>query len=210
MNKEDVYNQLKEKIFSNELSPGEWLVERNLCDEFAVSRTPVREVLRQLATDGIVTMWPSKGYSVRKMSVENVIEVFQAREAVEGMSASLACFSGDDSFFTRIESIKNKIEKLDVENNTSEAVVVGNELHDAIVEAAGNNIITGFYSNLKNQNKLIRNLTKKYTVIENQSKLSHIRIIEAVLKKDHKESERFMREHLYETRKALIETMLGV
>ena len=113
--KEKVYNQLKEKILSNELSPGEWLVERNLCDEFEVSRTPVREVLRQLAVDGLVTMWPSKGYSVRKMSVENVIEVFQAREAIEGISANLACLNGDESFFTQIETIKSKIEKLDIE-----------------------------------------------------------------------------------------------
>lgn len=210
MTKEKVYNQLKEKILSNELSPGEWLVERNLCDEFEVSRTPVREVLRQLAADGIVTMWPSKGYSVRKMSVENVIEVFQAREAIEGISANLACLNGDDSFFSQIEAIKSKIENLDIEKNISDAVVFGNELHDAIVAAANNKIITGFYNNLKNQNNLIRNLTKKYTAIENQSKLGHLCIIEAILKRDQEESERSMRRHLYETRKVLVEMILGI
>ena len=210
MTKEEMYNQLKEKIFSNQFSPGEWLVERDLCDQFAVSRTPVREVLRQLAADGIVTMWPSKGYSVRKMTVENAIEVFQAREAIEGMSANLACHNGDESFFSQIEMVQSKIKQLDIEENISDAVVFGNELHDAIVAAADNQIITGFYTHLKNQNRLVRNLTQKYTFIEDRSKGSHLVIIEAILKRDDEESEMLMRKHIYETCRALVEKMIGI
>jgi DNA-binding GntR family transcriptional regulator len=93
MNKNELYKELKSKIFDEDISPGTWLVERELCDQYSLSRTPVREILRVLVSDGLITLEPTKGYSVRKLSFEEIVEIFHARESVEGMAARLSCFS---------------------------------------------------------------------------------------------------------------------
>jgi DNA-binding GntR family transcriptional regulator len=123
MDKDGVYQTIKEKILNEELAPGQWLVEREISEKFQISRTPVRELLRTLVSGGLVSLEPSKGYYVRKLSIEEIIEIFQAREAVEGAATRLACLRGDDSFFTHITKLKSQFEKLDIPSDSSAGTV---------------------------------------------------------------------------------------
>jgi len=134
MNKEEAYQELKKRIINEELFPGEWLVERGVSAEFNISRTPVREIFRRLASDGFLELQPTKGYLVRKLNLEEIVEIFQAREAAEGTAARLCCLRGDENFFSRIEQLRDRLEKIDVEKDTSLGVIIGRELHDTIVD----------------------------------------------------------------------------
>jgi len=208
MHKDNVYQKIKEKILNEELPPGQWLVEREISEQFQISRTPVRELLRTLVSDGLVSLEPSKGYYVRKLTIEEIIEIFQAREAVEGAATRLSCLKGDASFFDNIAILKSQFEKLDIANDSSSGTAKGTELHDAIITAANNSVLSEFYQKLKNLNGLIRNLTKKSITIETQSKESHLAISQAILNKDPEKSEHCMRQHLSNTCKLLMEKFL--
>ena len=208
MKKNQVYQKLKEKILNENLAPGQWLVERDISEKFEISRTPVRELLRDLVSDGLISMEPSKGYYVRKLSVEEVIEIFQAREAIEGAAARLSCLRGDASFFNRVAKLKVQFEKLDITSDSVSGVIKGTELHFAIINAANNSILSEFYQKLNNLNGLIRNLTKKSIKIETQSREAHLNISKAILDKNPEKSEQYMRQHLSSTCKLLVNEYL--
>jgi DNA-binding GntR family transcriptional regulator len=208
MNKAQVYEEIKKNILSEALAPGQWLVERDISEKYRISRTPVRELLRALASDGLVALEPSKGYSVKKLNIEEIVEIFQAREAVEGAAARLSCIRGDTEFFDVVAKLKAQLQKLDLKQDSSLGIAKGTELHDAVITAANNAILTEFYQKLKNLNGLIRNLTKKSTTIETKSKENHLIIAQAILEKDGKKSEQFMRQHLSITCKLLVDEYL--
>lgn len=199
MNKEGLYGQLKKQIFNEDIAPGTWLVEREISDKYDVSRTPVREVLRVLAADGLITLEPNKGYCVRKLSFEELIEIFHARESVEGMLTRLACAKANETFLDEIRVIRKELEEIDIENDPSIGVEVGHTLHDAIVRQAHNEILGEFYRKLNNLTLLTRNMTKMSVSIEKNSRNAHLKIADALLNKDEDQSEHAMREHIQGT-----------
>jgi len=197
--KNTTYGKLKTKIISGKLLPGSILVEREVGGEYGISRTPVREILLQLISDGLINRDPSMGYTVRKISLEEIINIFQCREAIEGMAARLACQKGDDNFFSVTKELKAKLEKINIEKNVQEGVIIGRKLHDLIIVAANNTFLKEFYHKLRNITALTRNITRKSIFIEKKSKESHLVIINALEEKDEEKSEHCMREHLRTT-----------
>lgn len=184
---------------SGKLLPGSSLVEREISDEYSISRTPVREILWRLVSDGLLEQEPSRGYIIRKISLEEIFNIFQSREAIEGMAARLACQKGDTKFFSNIKEIREIIEKIDIEKNCQESVVVGRNLHDLIITTANNNFLSEFYNKLRNITALTRNITRKSVSIEKKSKELHSAIINALEERDEEKSEYCMREHLRTT-----------
>ena len=87
--KETVYADIHEKIREGQLAPGDWFVERELCEQYGLSRTPMREVLWNLEKDGLLIQTPGRGFRIRNLNLQEIMEIFQAREAVEGMAAYL-------------------------------------------------------------------------------------------------------------------------
>jgi DNA-binding GntR family transcriptional regulator len=208
MKKNELYKELKLKIFNEEIPPGTWLVERELCEKYRLSRTPVRELLRVLVSDGLITLEPTKGYSVRKLSFEEIVEIFHARESVEGMAARLSCLRGDQDFLTLVEKIENQLEKIDINEDTYLGVEIGHKLHNALIKAAGNKILDEFYEKLNNLAALTRNLSKRSVEIEQNSRNDHIAIAKAVLEKDEEKSEKAMRKHIKNTGLLLTQSYL--
>jgi len=197
--KNTIYKELKTKIMSGKLLPGSSLVEREISDEYSISRTPVREILWRLASDGLLEQEPSRGYIIRKISLEEIFNIFQSREGIEGMAARLACQKGDDKFFSNIKEIRERIREIDIEKNCQEGVFFGRRLHDLIINIANNTFLSEFYNKLRNLTALTRNITQKSVLIEKKSKESHLVIINALEERDEEKSEYRMREHLRTT-----------
>lgn len=89
--KEHVYDYIAARIESGELSAGDRVSEQTICDAMGVSRTPVREALIQLASDGYLDNQPRRGFRVRGFDRQNAIEVFEIMGALDGQAAFLAC-----------------------------------------------------------------------------------------------------------------------
>lgn len=205
-NKRSVYDDIREQIINEKLQPGQWLIERELCEAYGLSRTPVREVLWKLLADGFLEQEPNKGFVVRKLNLEQIFEIFQTREAIEGMAARLAASRRDDAAFaSRLAGIRKELAKVNVEQEVSRSVELGRKLHRAIMEAAHNNLMAEISVRLSNLTALTSNITKKSTAIEKQSRDAHCRIIDALLEGDEEKSERVMREHLRDTCRQVVE-----
>jgi DNA-binding GntR family transcriptional regulator len=213
MDKKSVYEHIKQQIVEEKLTPGYWFVERELCTTYGLSRTPIREILWKLKSDGFLGQEPNKGFIVRKLGLEQIFEVFQTREAVEGMAARLACSKGDESFRSLLREIMQKLNILDAEADPAQGSALGRQLHGAIVEAARNGIMVGIYEKLKNLSILTSNITRKSPAIEKVSREAHLILINALLEQDEEKSERLMRDHMRDTCRQVVEqfypNMLG-
>lgn len=87
---QQVYRQLRDRIATGELSPGDVMSEAALAKQFGLSRTPIGEALRQLASEGLVDQVPRYGTIVRDIPVRELADLFEIREALEGMAAAKA------------------------------------------------------------------------------------------------------------------------
>jgi DNA-binding GntR family transcriptional regulator len=204
-NKQTVYDDIKEQIIQEKLQPGQWLIERELCSAYGLSRTPIREILWKLLADGFLEQESNKGFAVRKLSLEQIFEVFQTREAIEGMATRLACRKGDELFMSHLIDIREKLSQVDVEAAVNQGIALGRELHNAIMGAARNNLMADISVRLNNLTVLTSNITRKSPVIEKQSQEAHDKIIDALLERDEEKSEQAMRDHLRDTCRQVVE-----
>ena len=205
MNKTTVYEDIRRQIVEEKLAPGQWLIERELCETYSMSRTPIREILWKLTADGFLEQEANRGFVVRRLGLEQIFEIFQTREAIEGMAARLACRRGGEAFRAELREIKKKIAKANIESDPAMGIAIGRELHRAIMDAAHNGIMADINEKLENLTVLTANITKRSPVIEKASANAHRNIIDAMLQQDEEKAEQLMREHLRETCRHVVE-----
>jgi DNA-binding GntR family transcriptional regulator len=205
MDKAKVYEDIRRQIVEEKLAPGQWMIERELCETYRMSRTPIREILWKLTADGFLEQEANRGFIVRRLGLEQIFEIFQAREAIEGMAARLACRRGGESFRATLREVKKKIAKANIESDPLLGIALGRELHKAIMGAAHNGIMADINERLENLTVLTANITKRSPTIEKTSADAHLNIINAMLQQDEEKGEQLMREHLRETCRHVVE-----
>lgn len=138
-----IYYQLRSKIIGGQLAPGERLRERELADDLSVSRVPVREALLRLAGDGFVTMSPRRGASVVRLSMVDVVELFDARLPLEVQATRLAAkqaHAGAD-----VTAISETIDRADAALASADPDQIAEAnaaFHAEVLELAGSRLIT--------------------------------------------------------------------
>jgi DNA-binding GntR family transcriptional regulator len=205
MDKSKVYEDIRRQIVEEKLAPGQWMIERELCETYRMSRTPIREILWKLTADGFLEQEANRGFVVRRLGLEQIFEIFQAREAIEGMAARLACRRGGAAFHSKLRDIKKKIAKANIESDPMLGISLGRELHRATMDAAHNSIMADINERLENLTVLTANITKRSPAIEKASADAHLNIINAMLQQDEEKGEQLMREHLRETCRHVVE-----
>lgn len=86
-----VFNTLRESILKGEMKPGERLMEIHLANKLGVSRTPIREAIRKLELEGLVTMIPRRGAEVAQITAKSLRDVLEVRQALDALAMELAC-----------------------------------------------------------------------------------------------------------------------
>jgi len=207
--KEQIYKNIKEKIIRDELTAGQWLVERELCNRYQISRTPMREVLQRFVSEGLLDLHKSKGYAVKTLSIKEIVEIFQVREAIECVLTRLACHNIDDHIAADLKKLKRELEEVEIEKDTSVGISIGRKLHELISITAKNSLLFQYYQRIKDLSALIRNITKRCIEIEIESKGEHLELIEALLSTDEERSEICMRDHLRNTCERIVESYIS-
>lgn len=207
MTKLEIFEDIQKRIINEEFAPGSWLVERDLSVEYGISRTPIREVLNKLVLLGLIVVQNNRGYLVRQFSFQDVVEIFNARIAIESACARYACNSTATDIPEKIAQLRQKLEQLDIQHEGGgKSIEIGNQVHSLIIELANNQYLQEFSSKLSSLMKLTRSLTKKKSTIEENSRKYHLLILEALERKDADLCAELMEKHLSNTCKALADT----
>jgi DNA-binding GntR family transcriptional regulator len=151
---EDVAERLRSQIFARELEPGSWVDETKLAADYGISRTPMREALKVLAVEGLVTMKPRRGAYVAEMSRDDVAQVYHLLALLESDAAGEVARRANDEQLQRLEQLHERLEK---HSRQRDAFFATNEqFHMALLDIAGNRWRTQIVTDLRKVMKLNR------------------------------------------------------
>jgi DNA-binding GntR family transcriptional regulator len=201
-----VIDETRRRILTGELATGVNLSELALAEEFGVSRTPVREALKQLQTEGLVEIRPRVGTFVTTPSRREVTELFDMKELLEGAAARLLAQRGRVPELDRLQENVRQAEHAVARDDRAKYAQLVEEFHDLVVAGADNSKLKAHYRTLMNQLAYSRLV---YTSLRQpgraiQSDREHRRILELIQAKDGDTAERVMREHVRASRQALL------
>ena len=199
-----VFNTLRQAILIGELKPGERLMELHLADRLGVSRTPVREAIRRLELEGLVTMIPRKGAEVARITEKSMSDVLEVRRTLDALCAELAC---DRITPESLAALKKACDHFEQCIGTHEAKKIAEadvSLHDIIVEATGNQRLIQMVHNLSEQMyryrfEYIKDSSQHDTLVK-----EHRIIYQSIVDKDKDTAAAAARLHIDNQKKAII------
>jgi len=174
-----IRDKLRERILSGEFQPGARLVEGKLSVEMAVSRIPVREALRALASEGLVTIEPRRGASVSVLSDDMAYDMVEVRATLEGLNAKLAAQRRDDKTIAKLQHILDEGADAVAHEDMGKCRQLNAQFHETLAVVAGNVVLTELMRSLRDRTALVFAPSNMRRVRENWS--DHAQILNAVI-----------------------------
>ena len=198
------HDRLREAILRGDLRPNERLVETELAGWLEVSRTPLREALQRLASEGLIES-RRRGWAVREYTASQVREIHEVRAALEGMAALLACERASDAQIQEIVDFHHHQNREKLEMPASDYLVEYNDaFHQAIDAASGNERLNHFIRRNREFFFTYR-IASLYSDEESRASLSgHDEVVEALMARNGEQAEQAMRRHILEARDVII------
>ena len=194
-----VYENLKRRIITNALKPGDPLNEGILSKEFKISKTPVREALQQLEKKGLVENIPGKGAFISRFSFQDIRELFEIREILECEVIKRVAARGDLNL-AEARSIRDKFTASETNGgrNGKNYFSAGDQIHSFIFHAYGNRKLIREYQGLQEQ---IARITLYFLTPNRQERAAksfkeHLEIIDSLIARDPQRAEKAIRTHL--------------
>lgn len=204
---EQVYDQLIGLLIAGELRPGDVITERRMAERLNASRTPIREALGRLESEGLVYKQPSRGVTVSPFSTEAFVDILNVRQLLEAEAAYLAAGKIAPE---RIEAIRTALLTLDKNPRPtlSDIWAVDDMLHGEIADAAGNALMAALIRDLRRRTHVFnayRNpVTPRFAADEN------VKLLDAVASSDRDAARAAMSAHIEAVKLAIIERLSGV
>jgi len=207
-----VTSSLRRAIVSGQLQPGEALSEAVLARRYGVSRTPVREALKQLEREHLVQIVPRVGTYVQKATTDDVLDALIVKEALEGIAARLAATRPRGPEVSELSQIASEMEAATAEGANLARIVEGNvRFHDAILRLAASPALQYHLQLLLNQFRVPHQRLVVVTLSRparlRQMLAEHRRVVAAIEAGDATEAERAMRAHVCAGREELREAL---
>lgn len=199
---EEAADRLRDMIIEGKLVPGERIPEQAVCDRLGVSRTPLREALKMLATEGLVVLQPNRGATVANPSAEEVDQTFRVIGAMEALAGELACEHVDAADVAEIRALHYQMVLHRTRQELPEYFKLNQQIHERIVEASGNAVLVETYRRLIGRirrHRYIANLTAQRW---DQAIREHEEMLEALDARDGTRLAAILRRHLDNKRAA--------
>jgi DNA-binding GntR family transcriptional regulator len=179
---EEVAELLRQRIFARELAPGSWIDEMRLAEEYGISRTPLREALKVLATEGLVTMKMRRGAYVTEVNDKDQHDVYHLLSLLESDAAGVVAVQASDAELAELNSIHQELVAAVV--NTDKFFAINERFHMRLLEIANNRWRDQMVADLRKVMKLNRhNSLLKSGRIE-ESLREHQALLDALLARD--------------------------
>ena len=157
--REKTVERLRESILNQFFEPGERLIERELCELTGVSRTSVREALRQLESEGLIETIPNRGPVVTSLSLEGAMRIYEVREALEGLAARLFVERANDELVEAFARAGEDMISAAVEENMREVPAKLDAFYGILFEGCGNSIAASLIRTLRARMHYLRATT---------------------------------------------------
>jgi DNA-binding GntR family transcriptional regulator len=187
---------LRGMILDGGLKPGDKIAERDLCERFGVSRTPLREALKVLAAEGLVELLPQRGAIVAEISEEDIREVFPIMAALEALAGELACERATVADIAHVRGLHDQMMKAYRAGREGTYLRLNRLIHEAIFAIAGNETLAAMYQQILTRIHSYRFIVRKSEKRWKNAVEDHEQIIEALAARDKRRLSRLLRKHI--------------
>lgn len=208
--REIVFLELKKAIFDGRIKEGEHLVENKIAEKMNVSRTPVREALRQLEAEGLVVNIPRRGAIVRGITMKDAEEIYDLREVLEGLGARLACKHITEDNINRLKKILILMEDAIKKKEYNEYLELHKDYNNIILSSSKNKRLQSMMKNIYEHLISLRSVSlytedRRFLALE-----EHKQIVDAIERKDELGAEEITKKHIRKAKKAFFDNLIGL
>ncbi|MDQ6419724.1 GntR family transcriptional regulator [Paenibacillus sp. LHD-117] len=193
---EDLVQLIKQQILDGELNPGDRIIETKFAKDLGISQTPVREAIRLLSGEGIVTIVPNKGPLVRAFHMKDVFEVYSLRAVYEGLAIRLAVKNASDEDIRHLQEFYESMEAKLNDNSVPSLLKDSLYIHQSIISLSRHERLIHMYKTISFQialvNRMLGSTSTKQKEVE-----QHWELIDALNRRDADYAEGIMRAHIH-------------
>lgn len=191
-----VVDRLRDMIVQGELAPGTKLNERVLGTALGTSRTPLREALKYLASEGLVDLLPNRGAIVAPLDAERVKQMFAVMGALEALAGELACRSASDAEINEIRALHFQMLAHHARRELGDYFRLNQAIHLKLVEASGNEPLASIYRSLNAHVRRARYMANLSEMRWDNAVREHEQMIDALARRDGAALQGILRDHL--------------
>ncbi|MEJ8825335.1 GntR family transcriptional regulator [Variovorax humicola] len=201
--------RLRELLIQGVLTPGAKLNERELCERLGVSRTPLREAIRLLAAEGLITLDPGRGAFAPVFSIADVAHTFDVLAALEGLAAELAASQITDAELAELRELQQEMQAAFKRHDLPHYYQANARVHDVLSTASRNPVLRETWKQLNARMHALRFRSNQDETKWAQALQEHARMIEALQARDGPALRELLVQHLHRKRDAVLEQLAG-
>lgn len=194
------YDLIRAMILDLRLPPGAFVNEQSLADDLGYGRVPVREALARLAQDRFITVIPRRGNEVTSLRLEDVLDMFEAREAIQCGVAYLAATKATADHLSTLRHLVSAADLARVSSDSEHFLQADHEVHMFLVHLIGNSLLQDAAVRLLLHNLRFWRWYWANTTVTTEAMLSHSKLLAAVESREPDQAETAMRQHLHASR----------
>ncbi len=189
----DTYERILSEIRIGTLSPGDRVTEADIAARLDISRTPVREALRQLESDGLITHTPRSGSCIRQLDQAEVSELYEMRAVLESTAARFAARAASDVELTELASVHTD---MCTETDTQRLYQLNQQFHRCLLDSARNRFLLSAAQSIEKTLLILGPSTLNESSRPALANTEHEKIVNAIRARQPVEAEQAMREHI--------------
>ena len=206
---DQIANQLRDMIVQNQLSPGERIREREICQELNVSRTPLREALHALASEGLIDLIPNCGAVISSPTVDEIADMLQVLGVLEAFAGERACSLITTEEINEIKALQYEMLAAFSRGDRLQYFKLNQGIHLAIVNAARSETLLSMHSRLNARLYRIRYQSNLRNELWGSAVEEHNDIMDALEKRDATKLSKLLRLHLKSTWEKVYDLVVG-
>lgn len=192
----EAVTRIRDMITEGHLEPGSKISEKQLCELFGISRTPLREALKVLATEGLLELLPNRGARVAKHTRKDLGDLFHVMAALEGLAGELACQNVTEPALNEIRALHHEMLAHYARRDRAAYFRVNQAIHEAIIAAADNRVLSMLYESLRGRIRPARFMANLSRERWGEAVSEHGEILEALSRRDGARLRELLRLHL--------------
>ncbi len=192
---EIAHDYIYTQILNGSIAQGQPIIEMNIAEKLGMSRSPIREAIKRLDAEGIVTIYNNRGAFVKNITIQDIEDLFELRILFETASLKDAINRIDDA---AIKKMEEDLRKVRIDSTFDEYHALNNVVHETIIKYGGNKHIRFFYEALNMQMKIVARISFSSPNHLSASSESHAAILDAIKERNLKKAQDLLREHLEE------------
>lgn len=202
------YEIIKRKILSLDFMPGQIISDFTLHKDLEMSRTPIKQALLQLKSDGLILEREGRGYEVRRITEADIVDLFDAREGIECTALKIAMKKRISSeVMNQLLYLNSCVTSADHERDYEKVFDYDSELHEKLIGASENSRLIEYYNMILLQLRRMRLLTYFQKTLPSEAAKEHAYIFSAIMEDDVTKALSALSSHILETRRNYVEIL---